>query len=281
MRFHKYQALGNDYLVLEPDGAHVTASLVRAVCDRRLGVGADGVLVEDEAREDGVAVRIANPDCSEAQKSGNGLRIFARYLWDAGRVGAAPFAVVTRGGTVHCQVRDGGRAVFVEMGRASFDGGSIPVAGARGEVLAEPLEVAGERLRVTAVSVGNPHCVVHVDEPTEALARRLGPALEAHPLFPERANVQFVRVVDRHRIEMQIWERGAGYTLASGTSACAAAAASVRLGLCDGDVVVAMPGGELAIGVGDAYELTMLGPVRKVADGRLAAELVRDAGRVR
>lgn len=279
MRFHKYQALGNDYLVVEPGGPALTAEVVRAVCDRHRGVGADGVLVEDATAAGHLAVRIVNPDGTEAEKSGNGLRIFARYLWDGGRVGDAPFEVATRGGSVRCQVRDAGRSVFVEMGAASFDSAAIPVAGARREVVDEPLEVAGERLRVTAVTVGNPHCVVFVDAPTEDLARRLGPVLEVHPLFPHRTNVQFAHVVDRHRIVLEIWERGAGYTLASGSSACAAAAAAVRLGRCEGNVTVAMPGGELAIGVGAGFELTQLGPVAKVAEGLVAEDLLREVAR--
>ena len=289
MRFAKYQALGNDYLVLEPGGDDLRPATVRAVCDRRLGIGADGVLVEDLTPDGGLptagapavhgahALRILNPDGSEAEKSGNGLRIFARYLWDRGRVGAEAFEVVTRGGLVRCQVRDAGRMVYVEMGRAAFDAAAIPVAGPRREVVDEAIEAAGERLRFTGVTVGNPHCVVFVDAPTPELARRLGPALEAHPAFPRRTNVQFVRVVDRGRIELEVWERGAGYTLASGSSACAAAAAGVRLGLCDEDVTVAMPGGELAVGVGAGFALTMLGPVRKVAEGTLAQELLRGA----
>ena len=285
MRFHKYQALGNDYLVLETAGADLPPGFVRAVCDRHRGVGADGVLIEPEPPAGGpladgaIALRIVNPDGSEAEKSGNGLRIFARYLWDRGRVAGAAFEVITPGGPVRCEVRDAGRAVFVEMGRASFQASAIPVAGPPREVVDEPIEVGGERLRFTAVTVGNPHCVVLVDAPTPELARRLGPALETHSAFPRRTNVQFVRVVDRGRLELQVWERGAGYTLASGSSACAAAAAAVRLGLCDGDVTVAMPGGELAIGVGANFALTMLGPVRKVAEGTLAEELLAEAGR--
>ena len=236
------------------------------------------MLVEDGPSRGGLALRILNPDGTEAEKSGNGLRIFARYLWDGGRVGPEPFEITTRGGVVRCQVRDGGREVFVEMGAASFDAAAIPVAGPRREVVDETIEAGGERLRFTALTVGNPHCVVCVDVPTPELARRLGPALEAHPAFPRRTNVQFVRVVDRGRIEMRIWERGAGTTLASGSSACASAAASVRLGLCDGAVTVAMPGGELAVGVGVDFALTLLGPVRKVADGILAEELLSRAG---
>ncbi len=281
MRFDKYEALGNDYLVVEQSGtggSDLAAAVVSAVCDRHFGVGADGVLIEDATPDGRLALRIFNPDGSEAEKSGNGLRIFARYLWDGGRVGSDPFAVITKGGAVCCQVRDGGRSVFVEMGVASFDSTAIPVDGPRREVVDEELEVLGERLCFTAVTVGNPHCVVHVDAPSAELCRHLGPALEVHPLFPCRTNVQFVHVVDRRRIVMEIWERGAGRTLASGSSACAAAAASVRLGLCDGDVTVAMPGGELAIGVGAEFSVTLLGPVRKVACGNVADELLRDTG---
>ena len=281
MIFHKYQALGSDYIVLElaqPGGADLPASVVRAVCDRHFGVGSDGILVEGLVLGGRVSLHIYNPDGSEAEKSGNGLRIFARYLWDTGRVGDGAFQVATKGGTVCCQVRDSGRAVFVEMGTASFDSEKIPVAGPHREVVAEELHVQGDHLRFTAVTVGNPHCVIHVDELSAELAQRLGPVLETHALFPNRTNVQFVRVLDRHRIAIEIWERGAGYTLASGSSSCAAAAASVRLGLCKGNVTVAMPGGDLEIGVGSDYNLTMLGPVKKVANGVIADELVSGAG---
>ncbi len=281
MRFHKYEGLGNDYIVLERadlGGADLPAALVRRICDRHYGVGSDGILVQDATPDGSLALRIFNPDGSEAEKSGNGLRIFARHLWDEGRVGDSPFPVVTKGGTVQCQVRDGGRTVFVEMGVARFDSRLIPVAGPRRDVVDEPIDVGGERLRFTGVTVGNPHCVVHAVAPTAELARRLGPLLETHPLFPERTNVQFVRILGRHRIAIEIWERGAGYTLASGSSSCAAAAASVRLGLCSRDVTVDMPGGSLEIGVGEDYSLTMLGPVGRVADGVIADELVRDAG---
>ena len=239
---------------------------------------ADGILVEDTGSGGELTLRILNPDGSEAEKSGNGLRIFARYLWDEGRVGGDPFLVVTRGGTVRCQVRDSGRMVFVEMGTASFDSKQIPIAGPCREVVGEDIDADGEYLRFTGVTIGNPHCVVHVEELSAELAQRLGPKLETHALFPNRTNVQFVKILDSHRIAVEIWERGAGYTLASGSSSCAAAAASVRLGLCAGDVTVLMPGGSLQIGVGEDFALTMLGPVTKVADGTVADELLSDAG---
>ncbi len=279
MKFHKYQAIGNDYLVVEGTVEQLTTALVRRICDRHLGLGSDGILVgakSDSGQE--FTLRIFNPDGSEAEKSGNGLRIFARYLWDTGLVGAEFFPVATKGGLVRCQVRDDGKLVFVEMGRASFRSESIPMAGPPREVVAERLSVGGEALRITGVSVGNPHCVVQVDDPTPELARRLGPLIENHAMFPNRTNVQFLKVLGRRHIRIEIWERGAGYTLASGSSGCAAAAASVRLGLCEGDISVDMPGGSLSIGVAPDFSLTMLGPAKKIATGEISSELFEDAG---
>ena len=277
--FHKYQALGNDYLVLEGAVPELTSSLVRRICDRHLGVGSDGILIGARSVSGGgFSMRIFNPDGSEAEKSGNGLRIFARYLWDNGFVGVEYFSVLTKGGVVHCQVRDKGTLVFVEMGRASFSSEDISIAGPPREVVAERFEIADEVLRITGVSVGNPHCVVQIDDPTPELARRLGPLLENHAMFQKRTNVQFLKVLGPQRIRIEIWERGAGYTLASGSSSCAAAAASVRLGLCEGEITVEMPGGSLKIGVAPDFSLTMTGPVKKVAKGEISNELFENTG---
>lgn len=282
MKFHKYHALGNDYLVIEVmTESEPRPELIRRICDRHFGLGSDGILIENPkptAAE--FSLRIFNPDGSEAEKSGNGLRIFARYLWDSGRVQAEPFSVQTKGGTVRCQVRDLGAQIFVEMGRARFDSIEIPITGPRREVIGEFLEIDSENILFTGVTVGNPHCVVHAETVTPELACRLGPKIETHPLFPRRTNVQFVKVLDRKRIQIEIWERGAGYTLASGSSSCAAAAASVRLGHCDGDVTVEMPGGTLQIGVGPDFSITMLGPAAKIAEGVIARELLEEAGKL-
>jgi diaminopimelate epimerase len=276
VRFRKYHALGNDYLLLQPGPAVVTADLVRRVCHRQRGVGADGVLVEVTARAADFGLRVLNPDGSEAETSGNGLRIFARSLLDAGRVGDAPFRVRTAGAVATCQLLDAGRLVRVAMGHASFNAARVPVAGASGEVVDAPLGAAyPEGWRYTAVSMGNPHAVVQVPDATPALARRWGPALELDPRFPRRTNVQFVTVLSPERLRVEVWERGAGYTEASGSSACAAAAASYRLGLCGSDVEVVMPGGALRVQVDAAYAVTQVGPVAFVADGTLAQELVR------
>jgi diaminopimelate epimerase len=260
LRFAKYQALGNDYLVVEPDAAEaIDAARVRRLCDRRFGVGADGVLVPEPPRAGAdFALAIWNPDGSEAEKSGNGLRIFARWLFDRGQVRSAPFTVATRGGRVRCQVRERGARISVEMGRAVFAGPD------------ETLALPDGPLRVSVLSLGNPHCVVALDEISPALARRLGPQLETHPRFPERTNVQLMKVLERRGIQLEIWERGAGYTLASGSSACAAAAAAVRAGACEGELTVSMPGGSLAIRVSPDFELTMEGPAEKVFEGESA-----------
>jgi diaminopimelate epimerase len=272
LEFAKYHALGNDYAVLERAAlpGHATPELVRRICDRHRGLGADGVLLREAAPPH--RVRIFNPDGSEAEKSGNGLRIFARYLFDRSAVAGERFAVETAGGTVYCEVRDGGRSVSVEMGRLSFASDAIPVLGPPREVLREPIEVAGVALELSAATLGNPHCVVLRDVATPEEARALGPLLERDPRFPRRTNVQFVQVLDASRLRLEIWERGAGYTLASGSSACAAAGVAHRLGLCGPLVEVLMPGGSLTIELSPAFDVRMTGGVTRVAVGVLAAE---------
>jgi len=277
LEFAKYHALGNDYAVLERAAlpGDATPELVRRVCDRHRGLGADGVLLREPGSPH--RVRIFNPDGSEAEKSGNGLRIYARYLFDRSAVGGERFAVETAGGTVYCEVRDGGRSVTVEMGRLSFASDAIPVLGPRREVLREPIEVAGLALEFSAATLGNPHCVVLRDIVTPEETRALGPLLERDPRFPRRTNVQFVQVLDASRLRLEIWERGAGYTLASGSSACAAAGVAHRLGLCGPYVEVLMPGGSLRIELTPAFDARMTGGVTRVAVGVLAAEAFEPA----
>jgi diaminopimelate epimerase len=275
MDFVKYQALGNDYLVVEASalGAEPGSQWIRAFCDRHRGVGADGLLLAgDSTRPAGFALRIFNPDGSEAEKSGNGLRIFARYLFDCRQVNGAPFLVATAAGAVECQVDDAGRRVRVEMGRVSFWSSDVPVRGPRREVLREPIASEGEPLLYSAASVGNPHCVVERRRVSEEECRRWGPVLERDPRFPRRTNVQFLQVLDRANLRIEIWERGAGRTLASGTSSCAAAAVAHRLGLCDSHVDVHMPGGALQVQIREDWTLGMSGPGGMVMQGRLSPE---------
>ncbi len=275
MKFSRYHALGNDYLVMEAAelGPAPSEAVVARICDRHFGVGSDGILVHEARRSGGVfSLRIYNPDGSQAEKSGNGLRIFARYLWDRGLVSDAAFSVSTAGGDVSCLVSESGRLVTVDMGQVSFSSGAIPVVGPEREVLHEKVEVAGRELLFCAATVGNPHCVVLDLDPTRENAERFGPLLERHTLFPNRTNVQLLRVLSRAEIHIEIWERGAGYTLASGSSSSAAAAVAHRLGLVDDAVVVSMPGGKLSIEIGAAYAIRMTGPVTRVCDGEIWAE---------
>lgn len=273
VRFHKYQAAGNDYLVLEARGYPPSDELVRRLCDRRLGLGSDGVLFEADAPDGAFGLRIVNPDGSPAAISGNGLRIFARYLFDGGRVGGAPFTVRTPSKPVRCRVLDGGATVEVEMGRASFRSRDVPVAGPDREVVDEPLEVGATTFRYTAVSMGNPHAVIPVQE-AGAWASRWGPMVERHPAFPDRVNVQFAQVESRGRVRVQVWERGAGLTLASGSSACAVAAALRRSDACDATVDVIMAGGTLRVELSPDYDVTLRGPVAAIASGVVAPDLL-------
>lgn len=279
--FVKGHGLGNDYLVLDERElpAPLTAPAIQRICDRNLGVGSDGILLRVATSRADFGLRIFNPDGSEAEKSGNGLRIFAKYLWDHGHTRSPTFTVDTLGGVVACQldVRDGRVGfVTVEMGRATFRAREIPMDVPAEEAVDIPLTLGdGTTLRITAVSVGNPHCVVFVDRLEEARCRRLGPEIEQHRAFPNRTNVQFARVRAPDALDILVWERGAGWTLASGSSSCAAAAAAVRRGLCrPGRVGVAMPGGELAVHVRPDWSLRLEGPVEEVCTGALAPEFV-------
>ncbi len=276
MRYAKYHALGNDYLVIRPADVRggIALEAVRRICHRHHGVGSDGILLGPlPSRSCQFGLRILNPDGSEAEKSGNGLRIFARFLWDERLVEDRPFTVETPGGPVACEVGGDGRSVTVEMGEVSFDSSKIPVRGARREVLNETVEVEGRVLKFCAATVGNPHCVVLSENPTPQEARRLGPLLEVHPLFPNRTNVQFMKIVDSGNIKIEIWERGAGYTLSSGSSSAAAAAVAYRLGLCDSDIAVHTPGGNLRIQFTKGFFAALTGPVTKVCEGAMAEEM--------
>jgi diaminopimelate epimerase len=277
--FAKGHGLGNDYVVMAQADlrAPLSTKAIQRICDRNWGVGGDGILLMVPTGRADFGVRIFNPDGSEAEKSGNGLRIFAKYLWDHGHAKTPAFTVDTKGGVVECQcrVRDG-RVDFVsvEMGRATFRAPEIPMNGPDRDVVGVPLQLGdGTALTVTAVSLGNPHCVTFVERLDEAAARRLGPLLEHHPAFPNRTNVQFARVAGRDAVDILIWERGAGFTLASGSSSCGAAAAAVRNGRCDpGRVRVRMPGGELVVEVRPDWSLRLEGPVEEVYTGTLTAE---------
>lgn len=278
MRFHKYHALGNDYVVLDPrdfpDWREPSPAQIRAVCHRNFGLGSDGILWGPlPSAACAFGLRIFNPDGSEAEKSGNGLRIFTRFLWDSGLVKNPAFTIETPGGPVESVIRDEGRLITIAMGRVSFASEHIPVTGPAREVLNETITVLDRTFTFCAATIGNPHCVIPLPAISAELARHYGPALETHPVFPRKTNVQFLQVLDSANIRLEIWERGAGYTLASGSSSSAAAAVAHRLGLVDRDVTVHMPGGTLGIHIGEDYAIRMTGTVNRVATGTMHPEL--------
>jgi diaminopimelate epimerase len=276
MKFFKYHALGNDYLVMQPGdfpGA-LTPEKIKTICHRNFGVGSDGILWGPlPAKKAVFGLRIFNPDGSEAEKSGNGLRIFSRFLWDQKLVKDEAFSIETPGGVVKSLVMESGKMVQVEMGQVSFWSDAIPVTGDRREVLGEMIQAGDKTFTYCAATIGNPHCVLPLPEINAELAKKYGPLLEVHPNFPKRTNVQFMKVLDRKNIQIEIWERGAGYTLASGSSSSAAAAVAHRLGLCDASLTVHMPGGTLAIEIGKDFSILMTGPVTKVCEGVMAEEM--------
>ncbi|MEE8433488.1 MAG: diaminopimelate epimerase [bacterium] len=308
--FFQYHGLGNVYLVIEPGRfvQELTEAAVRDICHPHLGVGADGVLVgpaqvgpaqpaggaavddpgaASSGGGEGHAVRIFNSDGSEAEKSGNGLRIFARFLWEHGYASESPFSILTAGGVVRARMSDPDGGIALEMGPVRFDSPSIPMTGPAREVLQEALTVEGREFTISAANVGNPHCVVEVEGHPESdggiarMAREFGPLIEHHPSFPNRTNVQFLTVIDSHRIRIEIWERGSGYTLSSGTSSCAASAVACRLGRCVSPITVEMPGGNLTVRLDADFNAELEGPVVSVAAGRFADEFLAHLGLTR
>ena len=267
MRLVRSHGIGNDYLVLASDHA-LSPAVVRAVCHRHTGVGGDGILEPVPSQRADHGLRIWNPDGSCAEKSGNGLRIFARFLVDH-CLAPLEHTVEVGGAVVRCRVHPDGQLVTVEMGRATIEPTEVPTTR---RLEAHPVEIAGETLHLHAVGMGNPHCVVFVDDLVPAGGslddlpwRTWGAALEVHPLFPNRTNVQLVRRVDPHTLALRVHERGAGPTLASGSSACAAAVAGVRTGRVESPVRVVMQGGELTVAVGPELDVVMTGPVEEIA----------------
>ena len=269
MNYSKYHALGNDYLVLDPkDGTLPEQDEIVRVCHRNFGLGSDGILygpLKTERADYGL--RIINPDGSEAEKSGNGLRIFARYLYDNGTVKNDAFTVDTLGGVVTCQVGECADSITVDMGQVQFsvDHTLADIKDSKRQSIGQNLSFNGKTQTVFIADIGNPHCVIVQDEISVEQTKEDGAAIEVHTTFPNRTNVQFLKVIDRNNIQIEIWERGAGYTLASGSSSSAAAAVAHRIGLCDRDITVHMPGGQIKIQIGDNYTVRMTGSTTRVA----------------
>ena len=283
--FFKGHGLGNDYIVVDPAELDfkLTPKNIVKICDRNRGIGSDGILTLETSKKADFGLRILNPDGSEAEKSGNGLRIFARYLHATRKTRKKRFTVDTKGGLVridlHIDKQGDASAATVEMGQATFAPKALPCSLRVKELIERPITAAGQKLTFTGVSVGNPHCVVFRPKGkkwTREELLRLGPELENHRIFPRRTNVQLAVPTGKHELFILIWERGAGETQASGSSSCAVASAAVRLGLVKTPVKVSAPGGTLRIDVDPDYDLTMEGPVAEVGRGSLSPSFVRE-----
>lgn len=279
MKFQKYHGLGNDYLIYDPnrnEGKLKTAQ-IQKICDRNFGVGSDGILIGPIWKENKLSVRIMNPDGSEAEKSGNGVRIFAKYLKDAGYIQKKEFTLSTLGGDVRITyLNERGTRLRAYMGKVSFCSEDVPVSGDAREVINEPMDFEGETYPVTCVSIGNPHCVIPMEHITKELVCQLGPSVENAEQFPNRINLQLMEVIDRNNIKIEIYERGAGYTLASGSSSCAAACVAHRLGLADCKMTVHMPGGSLDIEIDENEKVYMTGPVASIGEIILSSEFLEE-----
>lgn len=268
--FYKYHALGNDYIVIDPNKTKInlTEDNIKLICNRNFGIGSDGILLGPIIKEEKIHLRILNPDGSEAEKSGNGIRIFSKYLVDYGYVKNEKFDVNTLGGNVLVEVLDEkANLIKVDMGNVTFKSNQVPVKGEICEIVNKELKIDDEVFKITCLSIGNPHCVIPLNKISKELALEIGPKVENHEIFPNRINMQLLEVIDRSNIKIEIWERGAGYTMASGSSSCAAASAAYKLGLTNKSVNVHMPGGVIAIDIQQNGHVLMIGGVLSVAKG--------------
>jgi len=274
--------LGNEYIVMESANIdfHLTPQAIRRLCNVHFGIGSDGIVMKVPGTKADFGFRVYNPDGSEAEKSGNGLRIFCKYLYDYGFAKRRQFSVETLTDVVYADIvqEEKGKAVLikVDMGKAIFSTRHIPVDSDKPEFIAQKIKAGDREFEVNCVSVGNPHCVVIKQDLDEQEIRKYGPLLENHPLFPNRINVQFAKVLSDHDARILIWERGAGYTLASGSSSCAASCVLVKRGLVKGDLTMHMQGGTLKIQIDNDWNIRMTGEVREIARGVLGNELVED-----
>jgi diaminopimelate epimerase len=280
--FVKSHGLGNEYIVLDSEKIdfNLTTSAIRRICNVNFGIGSDGILLKVLSDKADFGLKIYNPDGSEAEKSGNGLRIFCKFLYDYKFTNSKNFSVETPGGIVNAEIieEENGRAgtIRIDMGRAVFESRQIPLDSDDSEFLDRKIKAGDRDYKVNCVSVGNPHCVIIKDELDVDEIKKYGPLLENHNLFPNRINVQFAKIISENLVEILIWERGAGYTLASGSSSCAVASVLVKRGLTDRHLIVKMKGGLLTIEIDNDWNISMTGEAREIASGILSGELIND-----
>ena len=274
--FTKWQGCGNDFVLLDclQEDIQDYAALARKVCDRHYGVGADGILVVLPSDKADFRMRIFNTDGSEAEMCGNGIRCFARYLYDFGLTKKTSFTVETGAGILVPEIVlvDGQvKGVKVDMGEPHLLGEEIPVVGFDGQkVINQVMTVEEQEYHFTAVSMGNPHCVIFVDDAEHFPIYELGHKFETHELFPRKTNTEFVEVKDRKHVRMRVWERGAAVTLACGTGSCATVVAGILNDKLDREAEVELDGGKLLIHWADNNHVFMTGPAELVFSGELA-----------
>jgi diaminopimelate epimerase len=280
--FVKMHGLGNEYIVLDSRNIDfgLTKQAIIRLCNIHFGIGSDGIVLLVPSVKADFGFRVYNPDGSEAEKSGNGLRILCKYLYDYRYATSRQFSVETLTDIVYADIveEEKGKAMMirVEMGKAIFASRDIPVNSDLPEFIGQKIMAGDREFEVNCVSVGNPHCVVIKQELEENEIRTYGPLLENHLLFPNRINVQFAKVLSANDAQILIWERGAGYTLASGSSSCAASCILVKRGLIKGDLTMHMQGGTLKIQIDKDWNIRMTGEVREIARGVLGGELLED-----
>ena len=273
MKFHKLHGTGNDFVLIDARGqaSRSWPEFARAVCDRHFGVGADGILLVEVSALADYRMIMFNPDGSEAEMCGNGIRCFAKYLYDTGSIRGHAVSIETGGGIKDLEIEATGgvaRRVTVDMGVPTFSPASIPILTDGAEVVDLARSIDGQALLLTAVSMGNPHAVHFVEDDVLAFAlERIGPLVEHDALFPKRVNFEIARARSRGEVDVRVWERGAGITLACGTGACAVFAAARRKGLVGDHAVIRLPGGELELRVGPAGQVLMAGPAESVFTG--------------
>jgi diaminopimelate epimerase len=278
--------LGNEYIVLDSKNIdfQLTREAIKRLCNIHFGIGSDGIVMKVPSVKADFGFRVYNPDGSEAEKSGNGLRILCKYLYDYGYAKTRQFSIETLTDIVYADIveEDKGKATLirVDMGKAIFRSRDIPVDSDKPEFIGQKITAGDKEFEVNCVSVGNPHCVVIRQELDEKEVRKYGPLLENHPLFPNRINVQFAKALSDHDAQILIWERGAGYTLASGSSSCAASCVLVKRGLVKGDLTMHMQGGTLKIQIDNDWNIRMTGEVREIARGILGNELLEDLNKL-
>lgn len=252
MKFTKMQGIGNDYVYVNCFEEHVEnpEELARQISDRHFGVGSDGLILIKPTEQADCEMEMYNADGSKGKMCGNGVRCVGKYVYDAGLTDKTEIDVLTGAGIKHLVLTvENGKVsrVTVDMGSPIFFAPDIPLATDKTEVIDAPIEAAGKTWQMSAVSMGNPHCVIPVEDPMKLDLETIGPDFECHPLFPERVNTEFIKVLDRKTVSMRVWERGSGETMACGTGACAVAAACIRNGWTEDEVTVKLLGGDLLI----------------------------------